>query len=97
MKPLDLAKKLRREAAFDPAALDRGKAALMAAIRQDIQPRRRQTIVPQIPYLDVSAALSFMQRAFGFREISAARLLTADGAIDHAVLAFGDGVVGIGP
>ena len=97
MKPLDLAKKLRREAAFDPAALDRGKAALMAAIRQDIQPRRRQTIVPQIPYLDVSAALSFMQRAFGFREISAARLLTADGAIDHAVLAFGDGVIGIGP
>jgi hypothetical protein len=35
MKPVDLARKLRREAAFKPAALDRGKAVLMAAIRQE--------------------------------------------------------------
>ena len=35
MRPVDLARKLRREAAFEPAALDRGKAVLMAAIGQD--------------------------------------------------------------
>ena len=96
MKPLDLARKLRREAAFEPAALDRGKAVLMAAIRQEVEPTRGPTIVPQIPYEDVSAALSFLERAFGFREIPTARLLTVDGGIDHAMLAFGGGVIGIG-
>src|SRR5439155_21928131 len=35
MKPVDLARKLRREAALDPAALDRGKAVRIAAIRQE--------------------------------------------------------------
>jgi uncharacterized glyoxalase superfamily protein PhnB len=95
MKPVDLARRLRREAACEPAALDRGKAVLMAAIRQGVEPTRGPTIVPQVPYEDVSAALSFLERAFGFREIT--RLLTADGGIDHAMLAFGGGVIGIGP
>jgi len=36
MKPVDLAKKLRRDAAFEPAALDRGKAVLMTAIQQEM-------------------------------------------------------------
>src|SRR5205814_5801070 len=97
MKPVDLAKKLCRDAAFDPAALDRGKAVLMAAIRQEVEPTRGPTIVPQIPYEDVSAALFFLERAFGFREIPTARLVTADGGIDHAMLAFGGSVIGIGP
>jgi uncharacterized glyoxalase superfamily protein PhnB len=97
MNPVDLVRKLRHEATFEPAALERGKAALMAAIRQEGEPRRRTTIVPQIPYLDVRAALSFLERAFGFREIPTARLVTADGGIDHAMLEFGDGVIGIGP
>src|ERR671919_238966 len=55
MKPLDLVRKLRREAAFEPAALDRGKAVLMAAIRQEVEPKRWPTIVPQVPYQDVAA------------------------------------------
>jgi uncharacterized glyoxalase superfamily protein PhnB len=97
MKPLDLARKLRREAAFEPAALDRGKAALMAAIRQEVEPRRWPAIIPQIPYQNVGAALSFLQRAFGFREIATARLVTASGAIDHASLEFAGAVIGIGP
>src|SRR5437867_6372271 len=74
MKPVDLARKLRREAALDPAALERGKAVLMAAIRQEVEPTRRPTIVPQVPYEDIRAALSFLERAFGFREIPTARL-----------------------
>ncbi len=97
MKPVDLARKLRREAAFEPAALDRGKAVLMAAIRQEVEPKRRPTIVPQVPYQDISAALLFLERAFGFREIPTARLVSADGVIDHAMVEFGDGVIGIGP
>jgi uncharacterized glyoxalase superfamily protein PhnB len=97
MKPVDLARKLRRDAAFEPAALDRGKAVLMAAIRQEVEPKRGPTIIPQIPYLDVSAALSFLERAFGFREIRTARLVSPDGAIDHATLAFGGSLIGIGP
>jgi uncharacterized glyoxalase superfamily protein PhnB len=97
MKPMDLARKLRRDAAVEPAALDRGKAALMAAIRQEVAPSRRPTIVPQVPYEDVRAALSFLQRAFGFREISTARLVSADGGIGHAMLEFDGGAIGIGP
>jgi uncharacterized glyoxalase superfamily protein PhnB len=97
MTPVDLARKLRREAAFEPAALARGKAVLMAAIRQEVEPKRRRTIVPQLPYQDVRAALSFLERAFGFREIPTSRLVTAAGAIDHTMIAFGDGVIGIGP
>ena len=96
MKPVDLARKLRREAAFEPAALDRGKAELMAAIRQEVEPKRRPTIVPQVPYQDISAALSFLERAFGFREILTARMVSADGVLLHALVEFGDGVIGIG-
>jgi|SRR5215831_19290177 len=96
MKPVDLARKLRRDAAFEPAALDRGKDTLMAAIRQEIEPRRRPTIIPQLPYENVGAALSFLERAFGFRVIPASRLLGADGVVHHALVEFGDGVIGIG-
>jgi len=97
MKPVDLARKLRREAAFEPAALERGRAMLMVAIRREAESTRRPTIVPQVPYQDISAALSFLERAFGFREILTARLMSAGGVIDHATLAFGGGVIGIGP
>src|SRR6266571_2826792 len=65
MRPVDLARKLRREAAFEPAALDRGKAVLMAAIRQEVEPKRGPTIVPQIPYENVIAALAFGGSAIG--------------------------------
>jgi uncharacterized glyoxalase superfamily protein PhnB len=96
MKPVDLVRKLRREAAVKPAALDRGKAVLMAAIRQEVQPMRRPTIVPRLPYENVGAALTFLERAFGFREVSAARGVRADGAIDHTMVEFGDGMIGLG-
>jgi uncharacterized glyoxalase superfamily protein PhnB len=96
MRPLDLAKRLRRDAAFEPAALERGKAVLMAAIRQAAEPRRRPTIIPQVPYQDIGAALTFLDRAFGFREIRTSRLVSGDGVIHHALVEFGDGVIGIG-
>ena len=96
MKPVDLAKKLRRDAAFAPAALDRGKAALMMVIRQEGERRRRPTIVPQVPYQNIGDALSFLERAFGFRELLSSRLVGRDGVIHHANVEFGDGVIGIG-
>src|SRR3989441_13158513 len=96
MKPVDLVRKLRREAAFEPAALDRGKAVLMAAIRQEVEPKRRPTIVPQVPYEDISAALSFLERAFGFREIPTARFVSADGVLLHATVEFGNSLIEIG-
>jgi uncharacterized glyoxalase superfamily protein PhnB len=96
MKPLDLARRLRREAAFEPAALDRGKEALMATIRQEVKPRHRTTIVPQVPYEDIRAALSFLERAFGFLEIRSTRMEGADGVIHHANVEFGGSVIGIG-
>ena len=96
MKPEDLARKLRREAAFEPAALDRGKAVLMAAIRQQVEPRRGPAIVPQVPYQDIPAALAFLARAFGFREIPAARFVSAHGELLHATMEFGGSLVGVG-
>src|SRR5262249_55525866 len=96
MKPVDLARQLRRDAAFGPDALDRGKATLMAAIRHEVGPRRRPTIIPQVPYADIRAALSFLERAFGLREVPASRMEGADGTIHYAIVEFGDGVIGIG-
>ena len=96
MKPVDLAKKLRREAAFEPRTLDRGKAALMATIRQEVEPRRRPSIVPQLPYEDIRAALAFLDQAFGFREVASSRMVGADGVIHHSYVEFGDSMIGIG-
>ena len=45
----------------------------------------------------LEGSLAFLQRAFGFREIRTARLVTPAGAIDHAMLEFGAGAIGIGP
>ena len=96
MNPIDLTRTLRRDAAFDPAVLERGKAALMAMIQQEVQPMRRPTIVPRLPYENVGAALSFLERAFGFREVPTARGVRADGAIDYTMVEFGGGMVGLG-
>ena len=96
MKPMDLVRKLRPETTVEPAALERGKARLTAAIRQQAAPRRSPTIVPQVPYQDIRAALGFLERAFGFREVPAARFVSADGELLHATMAFGDSLVGVG-
>ena len=96
MKPEELARKLRREPVFGPAALERGKEALMAAIRQEVERRRRPAVVPQVPYADIRAALAFLERAFGFREIPTARFVSADGELLHATVEFGNSLIGVG-
>ena len=62
----------------------------------EVEPKRRPTIVPQLPYQDVGAALSFLERAFGFREILTARLVSEEGVVGHSLVEFGGGVIGIG-
>jgi len=97
MKPIDLAKKLRRDAASDPAVLDRGRAKLMAQIQRESVPRSQPTIIPQLPYHDLRAALEFLERAFGFREIPTSRVEDERGVVGHAMLEFGaNGVIGLG-
>ena len=68
----------------------------MAAIRQEVEPQRRPSIGPQLPYQDIAAALAFLERAFGFREIPTARRVSAAGVIGHSLVEFGDSVIGIG-
>ena len=96
MKPIDLARRLRRDAVFEPAALERGKATLMATIRQTRAPRPAPAIVPQVPYQDIPAALAFLERAFGFREVPGARFVSPEGELLHATLEFAGGMVGVG-
>ena len=73
MKPVDLARKLRREAAFDPAVLDRGKAVLMAAVQRSSTRSDRPTIIPS--FRISNRARSRSGHAFGFGEISTSRLV----------------------
>jgi uncharacterized glyoxalase superfamily protein PhnB len=96
MKPVDWVKKLRRDAASDPAALDRGRKKLMAQIRSESAPRAEPTIVPQLPYHDIRAALEFLERAFEFREITSSRVEDERGVVGHAMVEFGNGRIGLG-
>ncbi|HTO71054.1 MAG TPA: VOC family protein [Myxococcota bacterium] len=68
----------------------------MAEIETAGAPRPRPTIVPQVPYRDVRAAIDFLERAFGFREDRGARVEDERGVVGHAMLVFGDGLVGVG-
>jgi uncharacterized glyoxalase superfamily protein PhnB len=55
----------------------------------------RSTIVPALSYTDPNAAMAFLETAFGFE--SCLSLSDADGRIQHAELAYGDGRVMLGP
>ena len=96
MKPLDLAKKLRRDAVFDPAALDQGKAKLMADIQKAVAPGAARRSYPRCRIRISARRWCFLEHAFGFHEIRSSRLVGADGVIHHANVEFGDGVIGIG-
>jgi uncharacterized glyoxalase superfamily protein PhnB len=52
------------------------------------------TVAPYLMYEDATAALSWLCKAFGFRE--RLRYAEPDGRISHAELTLGDGVVMIG-
>jgi uncharacterized glyoxalase superfamily protein PhnB len=52
-----------------------------------------QTVVPMLSYEDAAAAIDWLERAFGFRERREARHTNRDGAVSHAELNAGDGVI----
>ena len=54
----------------------------------------RPSIVPYFSYADGHAALKFLKDAFGFEVVQAYN--DADGALMHAELAFGNGVIMVG-
>jgi uncharacterized glyoxalase superfamily protein PhnB len=50
-------------------------------------------IIPTLRYKDAKAAIEFLERAFGFERHT---VMEDDGAIAHAELRYGDGVVMLG-
>jgi uncharacterized glyoxalase superfamily protein PhnB len=54
-----------------------------------------QTIFPSLRYRDPESAIAWLSTAFGMQEHDVAR--SADGAIQHAVLTFGTGLIMLGP
>jgi len=53
-----------------------------------------QTITPYLLYQDVDAALGFLERAFGFKEVL--RYTGAEGYVNHAEMQVGDGKIYLG-
>ena len=50
-------------------------------------------VIPMMAYEDVSAALDWLTRAFGFREREGTRYTEQDGRITHAEMEIEDGVI----
>jgi uncharacterized glyoxalase superfamily protein PhnB len=53
-----------------------------------------QTITPYLLYEDVEAALAFLSRAFGFKEVL--RYKSEEGYVNHAEMRLGDGKIYLG-
>jgi uncharacterized glyoxalase superfamily protein PhnB len=95
---------LRRLRADDLLPADPLDAELFAAERRRLlveitgtpsdHPVRLPSVYPRLAYRDERAALGFLQRAFGFRELREARLEHPDGML--AWLQLGTGVIMIG-
>jgi uncharacterized glyoxalase superfamily protein PhnB len=97
MNEIELLQSLRRDAALDPAVLERGRARLMAQIQGKRPELDRQVIVPQLPYADPRAAVEFLERAFGFTERLDARVVDQrTGAVGHTMVEYRGALVGIG-
>lgn len=82
----------------DPEGLSDERSRLMSAIQplasEPRAERRFPSIYPRIAYRDEMAALEFLQRAFGLRELRESRRESPQGTL--AWLEIGDGVVMIG-
>lgn len=93
MDEMDLVRELRPEVTVDRRVLERERNKLMARLKPtpDIQspPTGVPQIIPQLPYADTLAAIEWLERAFGFREIREARIETPGGA--HAEMVLGSG------
>ncbi len=100
-RELELVRWLRPEVAVDAAVLARERSRLMSEIRASAPtlpspPPGRPQIIPHLPYDDIDAALGWLARAFGFRELESARVANPDGRIGHAEMQFGAGRIMLG-
>lgn len=84
--------------AADPEVFRREKQRLLATIGNESEESESTVtyrMYPRLAYLDEIAALDYLTRVFGFREVREARK-GGDGEPMLAWLAFGDGIVMIG-
>ena len=51
----------------------------------------RPAVIPMLAYEDAAAALDWLAKAFGFREVT--RMLDDNGAVMHGEMAAGDGMI----
>jgi uncharacterized glyoxalase superfamily protein PhnB len=90
----------RPDDAADPGVFTREKERLMAMIGNrttEAESRAASRMYPRLAYLDEAAALEYLTRVFGFRELREARRGSGTRADPMlAWLAFGDGIVMIG-
>lgn len=77
----------KRRAAGRKAATTRKRDAAKEAVPSSSTP----SVVPMISYEDGMAALEWLRRAFGFREI--ARHTAPDGRLSHGEMEAGDGLI----
>ena len=99
MTDLDLVRLLRPAADVDSGLLERERTKLMATISEQSQavqspPPGTPQIIPHLPYEDVAAAIEWLERAFGFREVEEARIESPGGI--HAEMTIGAGRVMLG-
>jgi uncharacterized glyoxalase superfamily protein PhnB len=100
-RELDLLRELRPDVEVDAAVLARERSRLMSEIRASAQPLPSPPpgtpqIIPHLPYDDLGAALVWLRRAFGFREVESARVLSPEGRVVHAEMQFGAGRIMLG-
>lgn len=55
------------------------------------QPERHPDVVPMLDYEDGAAAIAWLEKAFGFREVL--RFADPDGRVTHAELRAGSGII----
>lgn len=77
----------KRSGAIRKAAKTRRLTALRKAAPQN----STASVIPMLSYEDGVAALEWLSRAFGFREVT--RLTTGDGKLSHGEMEAGDGLI----
>jgi uncharacterized glyoxalase superfamily protein PhnB len=92
-------RRLRPEVEVDLGVLERTRSILMATATNRPPPVQNPppgtpTIIPHLPYQDGAAAVDWLERVFGFREIEAARIEHPGGL--HAEMEIGAGRIMIG-
>lgn len=99
-RELSLIRALYPDDGFDASVLLGEKQRILASIGASALgavPAGSPRIIPYLIYDDVAGAIAWLQRAFGFREREAFRMLEADGSIGHAEMDVGDSQIMLGP